>query len=193
LKASELKHLILIGSSTGGPGHLQKIVKALPLHFCGTLIIAQHLAHEFIPSFVNQLQQHCLLNVIPVSEGLQVLSGKVYVCSLTSTLELISNKLYFHQTECDVSGYNPDINRLFESASSLIKQFNTVEIILTGMGDDGVKGLQSFSESGGHCIAESESSAIVYGMPFQATKYIKKLSIQNLDEIIQTIRGFDSI
>jgi len=193
LKASGLKHLVLIGSSTGGPGHLQKIVKALPLGFTGTLIIAQHIAHEFIPSFVNQLQQHCLLDVIPVRERLQVLPGKVYICSLTSTLGLISNTLYFHQTECNASGYNPNINRLFESASAFIKQLNTVEIILTGIGDDGVKGLQSFSESGGYCIAESESSAIVYGMPFQATKHIKRLSVQNLDEIIQTIKRFDTI
>jgi two-component system chemotaxis response regulator CheB len=188
LKHSEPKALILIGASTGGPGQIQQIVQALPKDFAATIVIAQHIGDEYIPSFVNQLQRRSALKVLAVEDKLAVLSAHIYVCSHITQLVVNTNQLEFTQTKQENARYNPDIDHLFVSAAQLTVSYTVAGIILTGVGDDGARGCKALSDSGALCIAESEASAVVYGMPLQAKLQSKNISVSSLDEIIQNIR-----
>lgn len=190
MKHSEPKTLILIGASTGGPGHIQKIVQVLPKDFAATIIIAQHIGDEYIPTFVSQLQRRSALKVVAVSDQLAVLSGHIYVCSHMTQLVVNSKQLKFSQTKQENARYNPDIDHLFVSAATLTAAYMVVGIILTGVGDDGARGCKVLSDSGGTCIAESKTSAVVYGMPLQAKLQSKNISVNTLEEIIQNIKSF---
>lgn len=188
MKHSEPKALILIGASTGGPGQIQKIVQTLPEDFAATIVIAQHIGDEYIPSFVNQLQRRSALKVLAVEDKLAVLSAHIYVCSHMTQLVVNTNQLEFSQAKEEKARYNPDIDHLFVSAAQLTITYRVAGIILTGVGDDGARGCKALSDSGGVCIAESEASAVVYGMPLQAKLQSKNISVSSLDEIIQNIR-----
>ena len=189
LKHSEPKALILIGASTGGPGHIQKIIQSLPVDFSATIIIAQHMGAEYIPSFVKQLQHVTTLNVVAVTDQLAVLPGHVYICSFMTRLRLGAAGLVFVQKIQVMERYNPDIDSLFESAALLPRAFKTTGIILTGVGDDGAKGIKALADKGRPCIAESEGSAVVYGMPFQAKLLVKNILVQPLGEVIQSVKS----
>jgi len=188
LKHSEPKTLILIGASTGGPGHIQKIIQALPADFSATIIIAQHIGNEYIPSFVKQLQHVTALNVVAVTHQLAILPGHVYICSFMTGLEVAASGLAFVQKKQEMERYNPDIDSLFESAALLPPTYKITGIILTGVGDDGAKGIKALSDKGRPCIAESEDTAVVYGMPFQAKCLVKDILVKPLGAIIQTIK-----
>jgi two-component system, chemotaxis family, protein-glutamate methylesterase/glutaminase len=188
LKPSEPKALILIGASTGGPGHIQKIIQALPADFSAAIIIAQHMGDEYIPSFVNQLQHISALNVVAVSNQLAVLPGHIYICSLMTKLKPSRSGLTFTQKKQEMARYNPDIDSLFESASLLTSTYKITGFLLTGIGDDGAKGIKALSDKGVSCIAESETTAVVYGMPFQAKLLVKDISVKSLGDIIQAIK-----
>lgn len=188
MKPSEPKALILIGASTGGPGHIQKIIQALPADFSAAIIIAQHMGDEYIPSFVNQLQHISALNVVAVSNQLAVLPGHIYICSFMTKLKPSRSGLTFTQKKQEMARYNPDIDSLFESASLLTSTYKITGFLLTGIGDDGAKGIKALSDKGVSCIAESETTAVVYGMPFQAKLLVKDISVKSLGDIIQAIK-----
>lgn len=179
--------MILIGASTGGPGHIQKIIESLSLDHLSPIIIAQHIADEYIPSFVSRLQSHTALKIMAVEDQLPVLPRHVYVCSLSTQLTISSAGLVFIKSSALTHRYNPDIDLLFESAAELTQAYKILGIILTGIGDDGAKGCKLLSEKGATCIAECESSAVVFGMPMQAKAISTHIKTQSLDEIIQTI------
>ncbi len=192
LKLLEPDKLILIGASTGGPGHIQKIIKSLPPVFSASIIIAQHMGDEFIPSFVNQLQHNTSLNVQAVTDKQRLEPGYIYICSLITRLVLISNRLSFQQLQGDSGRYNPDIDQLFESVSLLASNYDVMGVILTGVGNDGARGCKLLSDAGGKCITESESSAVVYGMPLQAKLIVDDIKVQHLQKVIQSIISFGS-
>jgi two-component system chemotaxis response regulator CheB len=182
--------IILIGASTGGPGHLLKIIKSLPSDFSAAIIIAQHMGDDFIPSFVNQMKQSCKIEIEAVSDEVEVNSGKVYICSRVTEFKWSNQRSSLCQIEGKQARYNPDIDALFASASILAAYHSIMSIILTGVGDDGAKGSQILSMAGAICIAESEVSSVVYGMPLQAKLAVDNISVQSLDQIIQSIATF---
>lgn len=187
----EPNKLILIGASTGGPGHIQKIVRSLPINMDATIVIAQHIGDDFIPSFVNQLKQISTLEVSAATNNESVLSGRIYICSLLTEIRLTSRGLVFRQVESHNGRYNPDIDSLFQSVSKLpLRHCPVMSVVLTGVGDDGAKGSLALSGAGATCIAECEKTAVVYGMPLQAKLMVDNISVQCLDEIIRSINSF---
>ena len=196
LKHLEPDKIILIGASTGGPGHINKILAALKPEFNATIIIAQHMGNDYIPSFIKQLNSVCYHDVSPVVSQKVLLPSHIYVCSLLTSINIHSEGLTFLQnnyTESDYNydvNYNPDIDYLYRSAAKIARQVSFLGIILTGIGSDGANGCKSLSEMGGECIAESETSAIVDGMPRQARKIVPNIEILPLNEIIIKINQF---
>lgn len=190
LKPSEPEKVILIGSSTGGPGHIRRIIESLPDNYMAAIIIAQHIDNPFIPSFVRQLQKISRLKVVEVSDKLPLNAGTIYICAHYSTISGKPENPVFRLSEHKSGRYNPDIDALFISALPLLNHFNLTVMILTGIGDDGAEGCKRLAAAGARCIAESESSAIVYGMPFQAKLRTQNIEEQSLDEIIDTVNLF---
>jgi len=185
-----ISSLILIGASTGGPGRIYSILSSLESHFVGSVIIAQHMSAPFIPSFINQLQSIVSLPILSVGEPQKLKRGHIYVCSVTSELALKNGEVWIEPMEEGDYPYNPQIDRLFASASSLPASMRRLGIILTGIGDDGALGALSLYESGGECLFESEESSIVYGMPRRAKELVGNAHVAGIVEIIDRIKDF---
>jgi len=156
--------LILIGASTGGPGHLKKILKNVKLNGA-IIVIAQHMNKMFINSFAMQIGKECGLDVEILNERKILKENTVYVCE-------------------------PNVDVLFKSGVGICKSANVLAILLTGIGDDGASGLDKLYKAGAKCIAENEESAIVYGMPKRAKELNQSLKSLNLTMIKKELEDF---
>jgi two-component system chemotaxis response regulator CheB len=185
------KKLILVGSSTGGPGHLEKILSALPRDFSSTIIIAQHIAHVFLPSMVKSMNAHCSVEVIEAGENTSIQSPIVVFASknITSLHHNPVNGLYLRKYT-ESSHYQPCIDSLFNSASKLCGHYDVLACLLTGIGDDGAQGMLSLSKAGALCVNENEQSSIVYGMPKAAYELGASSQELSLEQIITKIINF---
>lgn len=187
-----VQKLILIGSSTGGPGHLENILKRLPHPFHAKIVIAQHMERTLISSFAGRLNSISALSVQATGDSITPLdNGEIYLCSQSSRLTLHNGVLSLESVIPDMPTYNPLIDLLFKSGVPFIKQLHILPILLTGIGEDGARGLLALKEEGIDTIAESETSAIVYGMPRSAREMGAASRILDLEEIIEAIIQFE--
>lgn len=181
--------LILIGASTGGPGHLKKLLTGISLPINVSIIIAQHMSKNFVGSFASRLSQE-LNSDVELLNNKVTLKNKIYICAQNS---IILNSQIL-TANIDQSGaittYNPNVNMLFNSAVPICKIADVMGILLTGIGDDGASGLNELYKAGAKCIAENEQSAIVYGMPRRAKDINPNLEIANLDMIRTNLQRF---
>ncbi len=184
------KKIVLIGASTGGPGQIEKIVLALDELHDVTMVIAQHMAIGFTPSFAKRLQDRSKNQVSVIQNNESLESGRVYLCCGRTSLYKNANALMFSQSESPRNSFNPDINVLFNSFVPFTNDFEILSVILTGIGSDGVEACKSLSEKGASCLTESEKSAIVDGMPSRARKEVKNVKVQEMNEIVLTIKEF---
>ncbi len=184
--------IILIGTSTGGPGHLRQIVSALDGSLEAAVVIAQHMDRVYLPSFAKQIGELCSLNVQLVSERTILEKGRVYICAVSMALHRCGAGAEIGPAPAE-GPYNPDIDGLFASSAFLAGDVEVMGIILTGIGDDGAQGCLRLSEAGGRCIAESEESAVVYGMPKRVLELNPGVSVLPLGKIIAAILAFGSV
>ncbi|MDD2780733.1 CheB methylesterase domain-containing protein [Sulfuricurvum sp.] len=186
------ERVILIGSSTGGPGHIDKIIKALKKDFTGSIVIAQHMSPHFIESFARQIGTITHLSVSVVMDGMILQPSSIYVCSGDCRLIQSNHRIVFEHNTAHDTIYTPDIDTLFLSVSQL-PSLKRMGIILTGIGDDGSRGALALFNSGGECMFESEESAIVYGMPRRALELVPDAKVGSLDQIIEAICHFEEL
>lgn len=182
--------LILIGASTGGPGHLKKILLNLPVDFTAPIIIAQHMNQVFISSFVKQFDDELPFNFCLANNRHDVQSSTIHICGTHCELHKQGFYLKLEGGSNVVSHYNPSIDYLFYSAVKLVNSYDVLAILLTGIGQDGAEGLDALETAGATCIAESEESAIVFGMPKKAAELNAKIKVMHLDSIIDYIKKF---
>jgi two-component system chemotaxis response regulator CheB len=185
------KKLILIGSSTGGPGHLEKILSALPHDFSSTIIIAQHIAHIFLPSMIKSMNARCAVEVIQAGEN-EIIRAPIVVFASKNITNLHYNPINgLCLRKCtEISHYQPCVDSLFASASKLSSHYDILACQLTGIGDDGAQGMLSLREAGALCINENEQSSIVYGMPKAAYDLGASSQELSLEQIIAKIITF---
>ncbi len=164
--------VVAIGSSTGGPAALMQIFSAFPDAPQCTFVVAQHMPAGFTRGFAERIDRLTRLRAIE-SEGGEILSpGTVLIAPGGKHLEFESTggdvvtKLVAAE---DRDKYTPSVDRLFESAAKHLGA-DLLAVVLTGMGDDGRSGVRSVSLAGGRVIAESESTAVIFGMPQQAIR-----------------------
>lgn len=182
--------LILIGASTGGPGHINRILEKLPKDFSSSLIIAQHMSSTFIPSFIKQLTTLTSYPIFEVNQSLKIQSSTIYVCNAECRLSEREREIYIDSYNNSESLYTPDIDTLFISAASLPWQLRRMGVIMTGIGEDGAKGAEALYQSGAKCLFESEESSIVYGMPRSAAERVPDAEVLGLDGIVEKIIQF---
>jgi len=158
--------MIVIGASTGGPEVIKTILKPLPARFPFYIAIAQHISKgQFDKLFIDYLQSHLKLKVELAKGGEKLKKGIVYVAPADANLEIRKNvKFALNHNQTD---YVPSIDTLFQSAAHVFGA-KTIAILLTGMGEDGVKGLKAIKEAGGITIAQDKNSCVVFGMPRRA-------------------------
>ena len=187
------RKLILIGASTGGPGHLKKILSNLSTNFKIPIVIAQHMNSVFIKSFVKQFNDELLFDVVMADNSHCIQDETIYICAKHCEIKKDGYKLTLVHNEKVQSHYNPSVNHLFSSVKTLTNDYDILAILLTGIGQDGALGLAELKDAGATCVAESEESAIVYGMPKKAAELNPQIKVLNLDNIINYIKQFGAM
>lgn len=190
LKHSVPNKIVMIGASTGGPGHIQKIINSLPKLHNTTIVIAQHMIDVFMDSFANRLQVNSINPISIVKDKQDFNSSNIYICEGESRLDVNSHQLTFTQKASQKNSYNPNIDILFNSFIPLCKDLDILCVILTGIGDDGVEACKSLKLKGARCITESSDSAIVDGMPNRARALVPDIEVHDIKDIVEIISEF---
>jgi two-component system chemotaxis response regulator CheB len=162
------ERLVLIGVSTGGPRTLEEILPELPADFPMPLIVAQHMPPTFTKSFAERLYSVCELKVVEVDRPMPVESGTIYIGKGGTDVVLArrAQKLIVHSKPENPSFlWHPSVEILGRSALEHCDPQKIIAVMLTGMGYDGADAFTEIKKRGGKTIAESEESAVVFGMP----------------------------
>lgn len=182
---------IVIGSSTGGPTALETIFANLRGPFNCPIFIAQHMPPLFTASLAERLSKICGVPAAEGQNGEKVVANKVYVApgNYHMQLELRSGEVVLNVNQHpQENSVRPAVDPLFRTAAEVYKN-KCLGIILTGMGQDGLKGCLRLRESNSPVVIQNKESCVVFGMPgavFQAAAYD---SIQNLEQISETLRS----
>ncbi len=161
--------IVVLASSTGGPATLMKFVPYFPKDFPGAVILVQHMPGNFTAQFSQQLGEVAQIRVKEAEAGEIIVPGNLYVCPGSHHLRVSPTGRVSLDDGPRISGYRPCADLTFESAAEYAGPM-TIGVILTGMGNDGAKGVQTIRAVGGHVIAQDESTAVIFGMPQEAIK-----------------------
>jgi two-component system chemotaxis response regulator CheB len=160
--------LVVIGVSTGGPRTLEDILPLLPPDFPWPVLVAQHMPAAFTRSFADRLDQICALSVVEVTQPMPIGPGTIYIGMGGADLVLAtrSGKLAaLPKPENLQFLWHPSVELLGRSVLEHSDPARAIGIMLTGMGNDGSDAFTEIKNRGGRTIAESEESAVVFGMP----------------------------
>lgn len=167
VKADTSVKMIAIGTSTGGPAALHRILIDLPRDFDVPIVVVQHMARGFIEGLVKWLGGTVALKVTTVAHGEPLVGGTVYVAPDDRHLGVSPDGRAVLASSAPLAGFRPSVDYLFDSCARVYGS-SLVAVILTGMGQDGVEGLATVKERGGRVIAQDERSSVVFGMAQQA-------------------------
>jgi len=163
--------IVVIGASTGGTEALRIFLEELPLDSPG-IVIVQHMPENFTAAFARRLDTLCKVTVKEASDNDSVIRGQALIAPGNKhTLLKRSGARYFVEIKEGplVSRHRPSVDVLFRSAARYAGK-NAVGVIMTGMGDDGARGMLEMKEAGAYNIAQDEASSVVFGMPNEAIK-----------------------
>jgi two-component system chemotaxis response regulator CheB len=186
--ARTTERIIAIGTSTGGTIALEKILTALPRDVCGIAIV-QHMPEAFTASFAKRLNQFSQIEVAEGSQDARILPGQALIAPGGKHMILKRSGAYYHVDIHDgppVNRHRPSVDVLFRSFAKFAGS-NCLGIIMTGMGDDGAKGLKEMRDAGSLTVAQDEASCVVFGMPKEAIKLGGAMQECSLDNIANLI------
>lgn len=165
------ERVIVIGASTGGTEAIREFLEQMPLDSPG-IVIVQHMPENFTAAFAKRLDQSCRISVKEAQDNDTVIRGRALIAPGNKHMLLKRSGARYYVEIKDgplVSRHRPSVDVLFRSAAQYAGK-NSVGVILTGMGDDGAKGMLEMKQSGSYNIAQSEESCVVFGMPREAIK-----------------------
>jgi two-component system chemotaxis response regulator CheB len=162
--------LVVIASSTGGPTALETICKGISADFPKPILIVQHMPAEFTKDLAHTLSKKCVLPVVEAKEGDIIAAGKIMIAPggyhLTVGVTDGHNKVVRLDTSSPIHGIRPSADVMLKSVAKVYEDELVLCVILTGMGSDGKLGVEEIKKGGhGYCIAQSEKTCVVYGMP----------------------------
>ena len=168
----DIKKVLLIGASTGGPGLIEDICAILPEDFNMPVCIVQHMPEKFTEAFAKRLEKVANLPVVESKANEELIPGVIYIAKGGTHLHFakkVSGKVVLRH-EADKNGrfFQPSVDEMMLSAVQVFDAKNLIGVLLTGIGDDGAEGMVAIKKGGGFTIAESERTATVYGMPKEA-------------------------
>lgn len=166
------KHIVSIGTSTGGPRALNAVLTQIPASFRAPILIVQHMPPNFTKSLANRLNDVCQIKVVEAEHNMKVQRGTAYVAPGGWHMQIVKDVTQGYRIilskEDPVSGHRPSVDVMFNSLIPL-KELKRHIVLMTGMGSDGAKGMLALLESGAeNTIAEAEETCVVYGMPRSA-------------------------
>lgn len=180
--------IICIGASTGGTEALRDILAELPADAPG-IVVVQHMPEKFTAAFAKRLDGLCALSIKEAEDGDLVLPGTALIAPGNRHLLLERNGRHYRSAIKDgppVSRHRPSVDVLFRSAAQMAGP-NAVGVLLTGMGDDGARGLLEMKTAGAATIAQNEETCVVFGMPKEAIQRGAADKVLALDRIAHEI------
>ena len=183
--------LIAIGTSTGGPVALQKILTAIPAGFPVPVIIIQHMPASFTPSFAERLNSLCNIGVKQADDGDEIKPGVAYIAP--GGVQMVVNKsgnrmLLKIEEASEGQTYKPSVDITFSSLSQYCAT-ELLAVVLTGMGSDGREGARLLKKNGATIWAQNEESCVVYGMPMAIVEAGLADAVLSLDEITSLLEA----
>ena len=163
--------LVAIGTSTGGTQALEVVLTRLPSTSLG-IVIVQHMPEKFTAMFAERLNSICEIEVREARDGDRVLPGLALIAPGGRHMQLKRSGAQYLVEVSDgplVNRHKPSVDVLFRSVAKFAGA-NALGIIMTGMGDDGARGLREMHNAGARTIAQDEASCVVFGMPKEAIK-----------------------
>jgi two-component system chemotaxis response regulator CheB len=176
--------VVSVGASTGGTEALAQFLKELPPNSPGVVIV-QHMPEVFTKSFAERLNEICKITVKEAENGDSVINGRALIApgNYHILLKRSGARYYVEVKEGPfVNRHRPSVDVLFRSTAKYAGA-NAIGIIMTGMGDDGAKGLLEMRDAGAKTIAQDEESSIVFGMPKEAIKLDAAEKVLHLNKI----------
>jgi two-component system chemotaxis response regulator CheB len=165
------QRVVAIGTSTGGTQALELVLSALPRVSPG-IVVVQHMPEKFTTAFAARLDKVCQIEVREAEDGDRVLAGRALIAPGGRHMLLKRSGAQYHVEVSDgplVNRHRPSVDALFLSVAKHAGK-NALGVIMTGMGDDGARGLHEMHEVGARTVAQDEASCVVFGMPKEAIK-----------------------
>ncbi|CAN5408916.1 chemotaxis response regulator protein-glutamate methylesterase [soil metagenome] len=178
--------VVAIGTSTGGTQALEVVLTALPRVSPG-IVIVQHMPEKFTAMFAERLNNICAIEVREAKNGDRVMPGRALIAPGGLHMRLTRNGAYYHVEVRDgppVNRHKPAVDVLFKSVAQCAGS-NALGVIMTGMGDDGARGMREMHDAGAYTVAQDEDTCVVFGMPMEAIK----LNAVNVEMPLQHIAG----
>lgn len=190
IKTTEI--VVALGASTGGTEALTVFLKSLPPD-CPGIVIVQHMPEMFTKTFSSRLNEVCRINVREAENLDPVLRGHALIAPGNRHMLVKRSGARYYVEVTDgplVNRHRPSVDVLFRSVAQYAGA-NAIGVIMTGMGDDGAKGLLEMREAGGFTIAQDEKSCVVFGMPREAIRIDAPIKILPLDQMSSFIVRYE--
>lgn len=179
---------VVLGSSTGGTQAIESVLMALPADIPGIAIV-QHMPETFTAMYAQRLNGNCAMTVREAKDGDRLERGTVLIAPGGRHMQLRKSGGHYFAVVADgppVNRHKPSVDVLFQSAAECAGK-DALAIILTGMGNDGARGMKLLHDKGARTVAQDEQTCVVFGMPMEAIK------LQAVDDILPIQRIADAI
>ena len=185
---------VLIGSSTGGPRLIEQICKTLPAEYPHAVCVVQHMPTDFTANFAKRLNTLSNVEVVEAENGMELKKGRVIIAKGGKHLHFRKKlKSYSVSLASNVRErfFTPSVDEMFFSASEVLPVKSVLAIELTGIGDDGADGMVVLRKKGAKTLAESEKTAVVYGMPKEAALRGGAQKVLDFNDIVDEILHYE--
>ena len=182
------ERVVALGTSTGGTQALEHVLSELPI-VCPGIVIVQHMPPTFTAAFADRLNNLCAIEVREARNNDRVMPGCALVAPGGKHMLLKRSGAYYYVEVREgppVNRHCPSVDVLFRSVAACAGS-NALGVIMTGMGDDGARGLKEMRDAGARTIAQDEKSCVVFGMPREAIRLEAAERILALDDLSQAI------
>ena len=166
-KKHDYTKVVAIGCSTGGPNALNEILQKFPEDFPAPILVVQHMPEKFTEKLAELLDHRIALRVVEAKEGMDIQKGMVYIAPGAYHMKALSNRTIALQPGVSPAIPCPSVDIMMQSVAKVFGK-NTIGVILTGMGNDGVAGMNAIKDVKGITIAQDEETSLVFGMPRMA-------------------------
>ncbi|HEY4565811.1 MAG TPA: chemotaxis response regulator protein-glutamate methylesterase [Savagea sp.] len=186
------KTFVIIGTSTGGPRALQEVLTNLPAELGAPLLIVQHMPPGFTKSLAQRLDKMCAIRVKEAEDGETIQNNVAYIAPGEAHLKFkrfgSTYTIQLDDREPPRKAHRPAVDVLLESAASE-RSLQYITVIMTGMGNDGTEGVKTLKRQNErtHVIAESEKTAVIYGMPKAIVEAGLAEEVKDLPDIAPSI------
>ncbi|MFC4172496.1 chemotaxis-specific protein-glutamate methyltransferase CheB [Microvirga sp. GCM10011540] len=190
VKAAPAQGLLLIGTSTGGPPALDALLSRLPADFPWPVVVAQHMPGSFTGPLSRRLDRLCALTVTEVTHPMPLSPGNVYIGKGDADVIIgvrPDGPIVMAAPSLPEHRWHPSVDRMVDTAMQHIAPERLIGVLMTGMGSDGAEAMTRLRDRGGRTIAESEESAVVWGMPGELVRRGGAQVVAPLEQIADRI------